>query len=160
MHAEDYRYIRDVIAPPITTVIPSSTLNVSEETRPFGFGEASPAFDTLDMNILVDERRRHETRQARTGVRSRNTETSPSDSKELEQVSVRKKIIQRFHEELKKQQDRGATTGQGRKTHYGLSSNTEKLIASPTPGNAANAAAVASSAAKKVSVFFGRQRWS
>lgn len=145
MHAEDCRRIRDAVA----TSPPTMNLDINEETRPFGFGEVSPDFNSLDLQALVDIRRRHETQQARTGVRTRTADPSTSEGRDPE--SLRKKIIRRFNEELKKQQGRGATTGQVRKTHYGTSPVTESMLAEPT-GNAANAAAVTSAVAKKVSL--------
>lgn len=104
-----------------------------ENSRPLGHGASR--YDDLDFEMLVEMRRKHQTKQAASGVRTKKIKTSGD--------TLRGQIIRQFHEALKEAQDeRGAGTGLERdaRWHGEL----------PAAGNAANAAAVAATVSKKV----------
>ncbi|KAH7904198.1 hypothetical protein BJ138DRAFT_1240158 [Hygrophoropsis aurantiaca] len=92
----------------------------------------------MDLQALVEIRRKHETRQAKM------TEAPPKE------VTIRTNLIREFEAVLKEQQDRSIGTGVERATRWTGSSNRPTTTSSGLPsGNAANAASVAKAAAKK-----------
>ncbi|KAF4569611.1 hypothetical protein EYR36_009408 [Pleurotus pulmonarius] len=137
LHAEEYQSIQ----------LHSKTiaeLRTSQASKPIGLGLLKVT--EIHIDTLVDLRRRHETRQARLGLRTRDHRpaTSPSDK---EQVSARRAIIQRYHEVLRETEHAvPAGTGINRKVRTEGATITEIL---PTTGNAANAALAATVIQKK-----------
>ncbi|KAL4250323.1 hypothetical protein AB1N83_013892 [Pleurotus pulmonarius] len=137
LHAEEYQSIQ----------LHSKTiaeLRTSQASKPIGLGLLKVS--EIHIDTLVDLRRRHETRQARLGLRTRDHRpaTSPSDK---EQVSARRAIIQRYHEVLRETEHAvPAGTGINRKVRTEGATITEIL---PTTGNAANAALAATVIQKK-----------
>lgn len=108
-----------------------------ERTKPLGLTEISVI--DLDFGPLVKMRRRHQTRQAAYGVRTRLFK--PSDSPDPK-TSIKKEIIRRMHDILKDQDEHAVGTGYERAARWG---KTEAA------GNAANAAAAAAAVARRVS---------
>lgn len=112
-----------------------------ERTKPLGLGEFSVV--DLDFDPLVKMRRRHQTRQAALGVRTRSYKPfldTPSSSES--ERSVKMKIVRRMHEVLKEQDEHATGTGYERAARWG---KTEMA------GNTANAAASAAAVARRVS---------
>jgi hypothetical protein len=95
--------------------------------------------EDLDFSLLVEMRRRHQTRQATLGVRTR-----ASNTENLE-LSLKQHPIHHMHDMLKQQNDQAVGTGAEHSVRWGTSS---------TPGNSANVPAVAVVVAKQVSIFF------
>jgi hypothetical protein len=95
MIAEDRRYIKEALK---FTIAPVRTAD--EAARPVGFGATDPDFKALNLSTLVDWRLQHQTRHAATGVRTKfdREEQLP----EKNEVSLRRQLIRRFHEVLKK----------------------------------------------------------
>lgn len=109
-----------------------------ENSRPLGHGAAQ--YDDLDFEMLVEMRRKHQTKQAASGVRMKKTTKASDDTSGL-----RGQIIRQFHEALKEAQDeRAAGTGLERDARW--------RGEVPAAGNAANAAAAAAKVSKQVSV--------
>ena len=97
-------------------------------------------YDDLDFEMLVEMRRKHQTKQAASGVRMKKTTKASDDTSGL-----RGQIIRQFHEALKEAQDeRAAGTGLERDARW--------RGEVPAAGNAANAAAAAAKVSKQVSV--------
>ncbi|KAF4618011.1 hypothetical protein D9613_012841 [Agrocybe pediades] len=96
--AQEYRSIRDCAA----AVDPIPTLRLlqlpDDVSKPFGSG--SLQHGDLGFDMLVKNRRRHQTKQAATGVRTRKTEPQNSKSDEL-----LGSIVQQFHRALREAQD-------------------------------------------------------
>jgi len=82
---------------------------------------------------------RHQTRQATLGV-----QTQALNTENLE-LSLKQHLIHHMHDMLKQQNDQAVGTGAEHSVQWGTLS---------TPGNSANAAAVAVVMAKQVSIFF------
>ncbi|KAJ7504705.1 hypothetical protein B0H11DRAFT_1852265 [Mycena galericulata] len=95
------------------------------------------AASTLDLSPLVEQRRRHQTRQAEKCSRTKTSKTATApDSEE----SIRRQILRKFHEILKEDQSRALGSTVERQARW----NTGTTVA----GNAANAAAAAATLAK------------
>ncbi|KII84575.1 hypothetical protein PLICRDRAFT_167537 [Plicaturopsis crispa FD-325 SS-3] len=113
--------------------------------------------DTFDFSILVVMRRRHQTRQAALGVRTKGKdEPNHSGSGEKPEVSMRRQIIRQFHAVIREQQNVAVGTGVEREARWrapapgGRDGTVNgQSSASAASGNAANAAAAASKAAKE-----------
>jgi hypothetical protein len=106
-----------------------------ESSRPLGHGVTQ--YNDLDFEMLIEMRRKHQTKQAASGVRTKKTNV-PGDT-------LRGQIIRQFHEALKEAQDeRAAGTG--------VEWDVQWRGEAPATGNAANAAAVAATVSKKVSL--------
>ena len=103
-----------------------------QETSPFGFGQLNPQASALHLQVLVDLRVCHQTRQAALGVRTRGSEsTEPLAAP----VSLRRQLITRYHDVTRRQQDLRMGTGSDRAARW---------------GNSANAAVVADAASRQV----------
>jgi hypothetical protein len=108
-----------------------------EISRPLGHGVAR--YDDLDFEMLIEMRRKHQTKQAASGIRTKKTKVSGD-------TTLRGQIIRQFHEALKGAQDeRAAGTGLERDARW--------RGEAPAAGNAANAAAAAATVSKQVSIF-------
>jgi hypothetical protein len=94
--------------------------------------------DDLDFTPLVEMRRRHQTRHAALGVRTRSSKSTAAEDSEL---TLKQQIIRRMREVLKEQDDRAVGTGCERSARWGTSD---------AVGNSANAAAAAVTVAKQV----------
>ena len=111
-----------------------------ERTKPLGLGEIS-AVD-LDFDPLVKMRRRHQTRQATFGIRTRSNKHSDAASSPDSETSIKMQIVRRMHEVLKEQDEHAIGTGYERAARWG---KTE------IAGNAANIAVNAAAVARRVS---------
>ena len=125
-----------------------------EPSRPLGHGTVR--YGDLDFEALIEMRRKHQTKQAATGVRT--TKSKPTSG------TLRGRIIREFHQALKEAQDEQAVgTGIERKARWrqpapggrdGIidGAHAPDLAA----GNSANAAATAAIVAKQacIHVFF------
>lgn len=106
-----------------------------ENSRPLGHGVTR--YIDLDFEVLVEMRRKHQTKQAASGVRTKKTKVSGD--------TLRGQIIRQFYEALKEAQDeRAAGTGMERDARW--------RGEAPATGNAANAAAAAATVSRKVSL--------
>ena len=101
-----------------------------ENSRPLGHGAAR--YDDLDFEMLVDTRRKHQTKQAASGTRTKKTKASGD--------TLRGQVIRKFNEALKAAQDEQAIG-------TGLERDKRWRGEAPAAGNAANAAAAAAAAA-------------
>jgi len=91
----------------------------------------------------------HQTRQAATCVRMKLGDITEEEPEE----TMRKKIICRFHEILKEEQDDCAVgTGLERRAHWISAKGGQASDGIPAAGNTANAVAVATTHAAKVIV--------
>jgi hypothetical protein len=112
-------------------------------------GSNSTTFEDLDLDALVEMRRRHETRQAAMGVKTRNNSTA------LPEESKRAKVIQRLHQVLKEtQEDIAIGTGLERKARWkapAKGGRTANDVA--VSGNSANTVVAATAQATKVLVY-------
>ena len=127
-----------------------------ELTRPLGHGELKS--NDLDFEMMINMRRKHQTKHAASGVRTKKVKVSHS--------TMRSHILQEFHQALKEaQDDHSAGTGVERVARW-VGQNRE-----PAPGgrggvingdkapdllagNAGNAAVVATSTAREVCLLF------
>lgn len=127
-----------------------------EAAKPFGLDEGT--FDSLDFGALVAMRRAHQTYQAAHGIR---TKQSPDETDETtkKKVTLRRRIIRKFHEALRESQDEQAVgTGKERsarwQANHAPGGRDGKIDGTAAPelvsGNSANAALAASAVAKKV----------
>jgi hypothetical protein len=95
----------------------------------------------------------HQTRHAALAVRTQGSSTTTEEeSKRQQDESVRRQLIKQFHAIIKEQQSQGVGTGAERVVCWRPGdTNNEKNESLPVAaGNAANAAVVATQAAKKV----------
>ena len=121
-----------------------------------------PTLPYLDLNLsgaditpLIDLRREHQTKQAESGTRTSNktpNKSTPSSEKQA--------ILRGFNEAIKQREEIGVGTGVGRMARWrnpapgGRDGKVDGEVSSPAmAGNSANAAAAATSAAKKVSIL-------
>ena len=111
-----------------------------EHTKPLGLGDISVV--DLDFDPLVKMRRRHQTRQATLGIRTRSYKLSDPKFSSDSETSIKMQIVRRMHEVLKEQDEHAIGTGYERAARWG---KTE------VAGNAANAAANAAAVARRVS---------
>ncbi|KAF8148818.1 hypothetical protein B0H34DRAFT_735383 [Crassisporium funariophilum] len=108
-------------------------------------GSNAVVFEELDLDALIEMRRRHETRQAAMGVKTRNPSTT------LSKATKQAKLIQRLHLVLKEtQEDTTIGTGLERKASWrapakGGRASTDIGVS----GNSANAIVVATAQATK-----------
>ena len=109
---------------------------LDELSKPLGLGEI--ALDDLDFSPLVEMRRRHQTRQAALGVRTRTSKSTAAEDSEL---TIKQQIIRRMREVLKEQDEHAVGTGYERSARWGVADGA---------GNSANAAAAAVTVAKQV----------
>lgn len=128
--AEEYQHLDEFQAA-------LSKLKTSNElSKPLGHGGIT--IDDLDFTYFVEMRRRHQTRQAALGVRTRKFKR-PMDP----DVTLKQHIVRRMREVLKEQDDHAVGTGCERSARWETSDTT---------GNSANAAAAAATLAKKVRI--------
>ncbi|KAJ7292486.1 hypothetical protein C8J57DRAFT_1456964 [Mycena rebaudengoi] len=119
-------------------------LNISEPSKPLGRGEVTA--QDLDFDLLVDLRRRHQTKQAASGVRTRFTQ----GHEKAEELSTRRQLIRRFHLVLKEEQSKATGTGLERAARWHAAApGGRNNSGPPLAGNTANAAVAASALAKK-----------
>lgn len=120
-------------------------------SKPLGHG-AIHATD-LDFDVLVEMRRKHQTKQAEKGARKRQGTTTSSKG------GVRSALVREFHAALREAQhgEIGVGTGverQTRWTAHATRGDTSILDEPPLPdipaGNSANAAAAAATVFKQV----------
>ena len=125
------------------------SLNLPDESsRPLGHGEIK--ISDLDFDTLIDMRRNHETKQAVSGVRQRQTRNAGS---------LRSQLVKEFHNALKDAQDEVATgTGLERQTRWRTAAPGGRegvvdgaRLPEPAGGNSANAVATAAALSKTVS---------
>ena len=100
--------------------------------------------DKFDLSLLAKYRQQHETRQAKEGVRTQSTTTTPSESST---VSQRRQIIKGIHQILKAVDIR-RKVGTGLERGARWTGKVETTVA--MSGNAANAKVVADAAARQV----------
>ena len=124
-------------------------LNLPDQSsRPLGHGEMK--ISDLDFNILIDMRRNHETKQAVSGVRQRQTRNTNS---------LRSQLVKEFHNALRDAQDEVAMgTGLERQTRWRTAAPGGRegvvdgaRLPEPAAGNSANAVATAATLSKTVS---------
>lgn len=126
------------------------------------FGAADPS--DIDLTTLVNLRFQHQTKQAFTGVRTSNILNSEAseESNQGKKLSERQRLQKEYSSIIREQGDRGVGTGLERSVRWtrnpapgGRNADTVDGVATtPITGNAANAAAVATAAAKRVGVIF------
>ena len=115
-------------------------------TRPLGYG--TQTYEDLNFDTLINMRRRHQTKQAMSGVHTRLSKTTSDDTP----TSLRRQIIQQLHAALKEAQDDVAVgTGSERRERWmapapGGRGNLPALAA----GNSANAVLSAEAITRKV----------
>jgi len=146
--SEEYEHVQEVNR--IQDALPVLRLR-DDATRPLGYGSINHG--QLSFDTLVDMRRRHQTKQASQGVRTKLSKPT------TENPSMRANIIREFHNALKEAQDEAAVgTGVERAARWrapapggreGLIDN----VRAPDlyAGNSANAAVTAAVTARKVS---------
>ncbi len=134
MNAEERSMVEGAQA--AAALLPVS-LTSTEPSKSFGRGITK--VEDLSFDLLVSLRRYHQTKQAATGVRTRAKSLDPS-------TSLRRKIIQEFHDVMNEYKDHASTAvaGQSRLARW-------KDKADSQTGNSANAAAAATNMASKVS---------
>ncbi|KAJ7488492.1 hypothetical protein B0H11DRAFT_2406543, partial [Mycena galericulata] len=137
---DEYVTIQETLASVATTRALPSVQIPSEVSKPFGRG-ANADFANLDFKALINQRKQHQTRQAATCARIKQADPS-GDSPVASEESLRRQILRKFHEILKEDQSRAVGTGVVRKARWETAPKT-------TAGNAANAAAAASTLANK-----------
>jgi hypothetical protein len=124
--------------PPTEFLIDLDALD--EHTKLLGLGEISVV--DLDFDPLVKMCRRHQTRQATFGIRTRSNKLLDAAPSPDSETSIKMQIVRRMHEVLKEQDEHAIGTGYERAARWG---KTE------IAGNAANAAANAAAVARRVS---------
>jgi hypothetical protein len=134
---DEYMTLQDTFAS-VAARLPAVQLP-SEPSKPF----ANMAYNTLDFKALVCQRKQHQTRQAAKSARVKYSE-SKDESSTAPVESTRRQILRKYHELLKEDQSKAVGTAVERQARW---STDPKHKA----GNAANAAAVASAVATKVS---------
>ena len=151
MQAEDYAYVINTLPPPLSARnIPALRLP-DEITKPVGQGILE--IDSLNLEPLSEIRLQHQTRVAALAVRTQSSQPSNKAaegepaSQDAQQQSVRRQLIRQFRDILKEAQSRGVGTGIDRNARWRAEDSSED---SGLTGNAANAAVVATQAAKKV----------
>lgn len=137
-------------------------LNLPDEpAKPLGRGVVS--FADLDFKALVDMRCSHQTHQAATGVRTRQSQDSADSHRDGKKtVTLKRQIIRQFHEALKESQDDKAIgTGYERSARWRAPARGGRdgqidgtTIDALHSCNATNAAVTASALAKQVRQFF------
>lgn len=147
LFAEDYRQILAVM-PHHSPKLPPIQASDSA-SKPFGQGTVD--IGALDLSALVKLRYHHQTRHAALAIRTKGLSevtNSNTETKQKSQVnSAKRDLIRQFQAILKEQQAQGLGTGQECVVRWRAEDGTNTL---PATGNAANAIAVASQAAKKV----------
>jgi hypothetical protein len=116
-------------------------------------GHGTIRYSGMDYNSLVEMRRKHQTKQAATGVRTRKTEVPNMTD------SLRGQVVRAFHSALREAQDQSAVgTGVERQLRWRAAAPggrdgivDSKKTPALTNGNAANAAVVAGNDANQVS---------
>ncbi|KAF8328951.1 hypothetical protein F5887DRAFT_1287968 [Amanita rubescens] len=118
--------------------LPPVNVDVSKEPSK-SFGQGIATIEDLSFNTLVALHRRNQTKQAATGVRTRTNSLDPS-------TSLRRKIIQEFHDVMNEYKDYVSTAvaGQDRIARW-----QDNLADLSRTGNSANAAAAATAVAAK-----------
>ena len=102
---------------------------------------------TLSFDKLVQLRRRHQTRQATTGVRTKATSgRNQVNQSQPGMPTERQLLIRQFQEVIKQQQEQGVGTGAERNLRWRANA--------PAAGNATNAAEAAETRHKKVLFSF------
>ncbi|KAF9486601.1 hypothetical protein BDN71DRAFT_1405897, partial [Pleurotus eryngii] len=104
----------------------------SELSKPFGLGSLHS--ESISFTELISLRRKHQTEHAAKSVRIRT-------STPVTEESLRHKLIRRFHEALRLQDEQGLTTGAARHIRWLEGSSTATVTS--TTGNAGNATIVA-----------------
>lgn len=148
MIAEEYHHISEALSFDIPPV------QVDTVAQPLGYGATDANFHEIDLDILVDMRKQHQTRHAALGVRTKGDKQRTEASKD---VSIRRQLIRRFHEVLKEEQDRAPCTASDRTIHWrapapgGRDGEVDGANAPAlSNGNSVNAAVSASTVAKRV----------
>lgn len=121
--------------PPINDPIPNDPFNAYDPSL-------------IDLTEFVRLRFSHQTKQATTGIRTATQ--APSEGSKI--VTERQRVLQRFSEILKQQEERGVGTGLERAARWTHAATTVSDVTDVTVsnGNSANAAAVAKAAATTV----------
>ncbi|KAL1751197.1 hypothetical protein FB107DRAFT_222515 [Schizophyllum commune] len=107
-------------------------VHTDDPSQPVGLGGLGAS--QIDLQVLADIRRVHQTRQAADGVRSK-----VARARQTAEESARRKILRRFDELLGLGAEQGVGTGLVRKAHH---TEDGKESEASTAGNAANAAVV------------------
>jgi hypothetical protein len=132
MNAEERFALEGIKA---AAALPPVSLASAEPSKSFGRGITK--VEDLSFDALVALRRHHQTKQAKTGIRTRAKSLDPS-------TSLRRKIIQEFHDVMNEYKDyASAAAGQDRIARW-------QDKAESRTGNSANAAAAATNIASKV----------
>lgn len=120
--------------------------NDNRPSNPFQSALLDPS--SIDLSELVKLRFAHQTKQAASGVRTMSRK--PTHAQTV--LTDRHKMLRALQGVVKQQQEIGVSTGAERALRWGNSIKT-----SPTAGNAANAAAVATTSATAVRTFIEAQ---
>lgn len=120
-----------------------------ESLKPF---DCSPLYGAQhDFSELVILRLQHQTRYAASGIRTRakavvggGTDTCKAE------LSLRRQIINKYNDILRRQQDQGAGTGAERSIRWNNKATGQAVVLAPLAGNAANAAVVAAASGNEV----------
>ena len=139
--SEEWAYIQESGKTAAASLQKLSVVSVQvqdELSRPVGFGNVKHG--DYDFQMLINMRRKHQTKQAAAGVRTQNV-TSIADKT----AGIRHSVIRELHAALKEGQDCevGPTAGVDRQTRWDCLPS----------GNTANAAVVAANASKQVCLF-------
>ena len=136
---QEYQKKFKVALPPVQDPFTDSESDRLGHSKPFGLGKLSS--NDLDFATLVSLRRQHQTRQAASGIRTRQispTEVVPQTTR------IRRKILQELSQVLKLEEDVAPSSGVERNARW------TGVAKTPSKGNASNAAVVSDIDAKKV----------
>lgn len=138
--AEDTRFLNDAQIP----------AHLAQPTLPQVYGAYTVNYDLLSLDVLVDLRTAHQTRHAACSTRTQAIR--PAQTSDMTKpLSIRQSILRSFHISLKKSQDLGITTGNGRYSRWtGIGAQSEPV--GTRTGNALNAAAAAAVRTRESSV--------
>lgn len=114
------------------------TTDLDEQVNPFDFGGSDTS--GLNFELLVSLRRKHQRKQAETGVRKNFGHNSDA-------ATARQKLLQQFHQLIKQQQERGVSSTLGRNIRW----QPGRKPAESVHGNALNAKEAATRRAGQVS---------
>ncbi|KAL0563690.1 hypothetical protein V5O48_018374, partial [Marasmius crinis-equi] len=148
-NAENRRYLREVERELEELLLPE--IDTNKPARPH-FGLDDTTTEELSLDSLIAQRLRHQTQHAALAVCSESRQNTQGDN----EGGIRRRIISAFYEDFRTLQEQGVTTGEGRQTRWkgkgpevhamgGGAGKSDRVLA----GNTANAAAVATDAARK-----------
>ncbi len=146
-NADDSAQISDVLSKAHCGAQTIAAVQDHERQNPFISADAS----RIDLNILVNLRLEHQTKQASTSIQTSQTPCTTSET--IKVTTERQRILKEFSSIIREAGERGVGSGLERMARWrmtGQDRNAVNATTAPLAGNAANAAEVAKGAAKQV----------